>query len=220
MTQSGTLEELENALAWLNTQPHAYKFFIAGNHDSCLVDPAIVAHIREAYPDLHYLDTTETTIDVRGRMLNIYGSPYTPEHGSWPFQYSRVHPSQAASSRQWAAIPLYTDVLITHGPPAYHLDNDGSGCVALLQALWRVRPRLHVFGHIHAARGTEIVSWTADQEAYEKMCENKGGWWNLLLMLVCIVREKMKRSQTRLVNASVVGGYRDDLRRNAVVVDI
>jgi Icc-related predicted phosphoesterase len=45
------------------------------------------------------------------------------------------------------------DIIMTHGPPWQHLDQTSrgifAGCPQLLQALDRVRPRLHCFGHIH-----------------------------------------------------------------------
>lgn len=65
-------------------------------------------------------------------------------------------------------IPLSTDILITHTPPRYHLDNS-LGCPGLLDEIWRVRPRLHVFGHIHAAPGREPVFWDDGQAAYERV---------------------------------------------------
>jgi len=43
-------------------------------------------------------------------------------------------------------IPMYVDVLITHGPPAGILD-DGKGCPVLLQTLKELDPTIHVFGH-------------------------------------------------------------------------
>jgi len=53
-------------------------------------------------------------------------------------------------------------VLITHGPPHGFLDlvpcdraeaYENTGCEELLLAVVRVRPRLHVFGHIHEGYG-------------------------------------------------------------------
>ncbi|KAL5536242.1 hypothetical protein ACEPAF_63 [Sanghuangporus sanghuang] len=224
LTQSGSLQELEDALRWLSDQPHRHKLFIAGNHDAALANPDVVTHIRATYPDLVYLQDSEVAISINGRVLNIYGSPETPRYGPWRFQYPRVQVPQAASSNQWAAIPSNTDILITHGPPAYHLDNGSSGCPALLHALWRVRPRLHVFGHIHAARGVEIISWTLFQNAYERVCAQRGGWRDLLALIAYVMIDYAKGSrrefQTTLVNSSVVGGFRDELKRGAVVVDI
>ena len=56
-------------------------------------------------------------------------------------------------------IPDSTDVLITHGPPIGVLDlsvydNISCGCDNLLDAVTnRVKPRLHIFGHIHEGYG-------------------------------------------------------------------
>jgi hypothetical protein len=70
---------------------------------------------------------------------------------------------------------MSTDVLITHSPPRYHLDND-LGCAGLLNEIWRVKPRLHVFGHIHAGHGREAVFWDNGQAAYEQiMAHRKAG---------------------------------------------
>ena len=49
-------------------------------------------------------------------------------------------------------------MLITHGPPWGILDGLGSGQVSvgsplLATAVSRIRPRLHVFGHIHEGHG-------------------------------------------------------------------
>lgn len=67
---------------------------------------------------------------------------------------------------------MSTDILITHTPPQYHLDN-GLGCAGLLEETWRIKPRLHVFGHIHAAHGRESVFWDAGQAAFERLMARK-----------------------------------------------
>lgn len=55
---------------------------------------------------------------------------------------------------KWNQIPDDTDILLTHGPPLGHGDlvrnGDHVGCVELLSTIQqRVRPKYHVFGHIH-----------------------------------------------------------------------
>ena len=59
----------------------------------------------------------------------------------------------------WARIPDHVDVLITHGPPAKILDltydRVPAGCPDLLARVKQVKPRLHVFGHIHEGYGRE-----------------------------------------------------------------
>ena len=78
------------------------------------------------------------------------------------FQYDR--PDHPWTNR----IPLETDVLITHTPPRHHLDLD-LGCAGLLAELWRVKPKLHVFGHIHWGVGREAVYYDECQRAYESL---------------------------------------------------
>jgi Icc-related predicted phosphoesterase len=55
-------------------------------------------------------------------------------------------------------------VLITHGPPANILDTTyghvHAGCERLLARLRKIKPRLHVFGHIHEAYGREVQDST------------------------------------------------------------
>jgi len=60
-------------------------------------------------------------------------------------------------------------VLITHTPPAHHLDIS-LGCPSLLSAIWSTKPRLHVFGHVHSGHGREAVYWDAGQAAFERIC--------------------------------------------------
>jgi len=56
-------------------------------------------------------------------------------------------------------IPENTDVLVTHGPPFGVLDKNYNqmhcGCKSLLQRVMQVRPKLHIFGHIHEGYGVE-----------------------------------------------------------------
>lgn len=59
-------------------------------------------------------------------------------------------------------MPEDVDVLVTHNPPKWHLDiaaNGGLGCEHELKECWRVRPTLHVFGHVHSGYGKEYVWW-------------------------------------------------------------
>jgi Icc-related predicted phosphoesterase len=55
-------------------------------------------------------------------------------------------------------IPMDTDILITHGPPMGKLDyvrydNLNVGCEDLLTRIQEVKPKIHVFGHIHEGYG-------------------------------------------------------------------
>ncbi|KAK6331184.1 hypothetical protein TWF696_003251 [Orbilia brochopaga] len=134
-------------------------------------------------PGITFLNHTSAHIKLTSpngprTQFSVFGSPYTPVHVAkvdentttprWAFQYP-PYPS-TESEETWSDLPANTDVLITHGPPSTHLDGaavrvgkglaaTSAGCEALRQACWRVRPSLHVFGHVHEGRGVERVKW-------------------------------------------------------------
>jgi Icc-related predicted phosphoesterase len=68
-----------------------------------------------------------------------------------------------------------TDVLITHGPPYGIGDDSGmeerAGCEELLVAVQRVRPLLHLFGHIHQAGGVWQIGPTRYANVTTWECE-------------------------------------------------
>ena len=61
----------------------------------------------------------------------------------------------------WENIPEDTDILITHTPPRGCLDLSYNrnhqlefcGCSNLLKNIFRVKPKLHCYGHIHSCEG-------------------------------------------------------------------
>ncbi len=221
LTNSGTEHELRSVLDWLSAQSHPLKVFIAGNHDTILATPTTKRDaILSCYSDLIYLENSSVTLNVREHQITVYGSPCTPRHGSGVFQYPR-------GKADWSHIPPPTDILITHGPPVHHLDSGGAGCPALLQALWRIRPRLHVFGHIHVGRGVECVAWSDAQMAYERVFAGKWGWKDIFYLTLAAVRTFFcgrpafsEKESTTLVNAASIGGLRDEKRREATVIDL
>ena len=83
-------------------------------------------------------------------------SPWQPEFCAWAFNVQRE--SERIRSI-WDEIPLDTDILITHGPPHSILDatknGEHVGCKFLYQRVQLVKPKLHVFGHIHEAYGKQ-----------------------------------------------------------------
>lgn len=146
LTRKGAERDVRAFDAWLAGLPHRHKVVIAGNHDFCFQDrPEAATWITAA----HYLQDRGVTLDG----VRFWGSPWQPWFYDWAFNL----PRGAAIREKWDLIPPGTDVLITHGPPAGILDRcaDGAevGCADLLDAVRRLRPRLHVFGHIHEAWG-------------------------------------------------------------------
>lgn len=144
----GREREVADFGAWLAAQPHAHKIVVAGNHDFLFEREPERA--RELLGDVHYL--LDSGVEAAG--LSFWGSPWQPWFHEWAFNLRRG----PALEEVWARAPSGVDVLVTHTPPLGVLDrtNDGRrvGCEALREALPRIAPRLHVFGHIHEAAGT------------------------------------------------------------------
>jgi len=130
---------------WLGSLPHRHKVIIPGNHEFTLEDPHDRGEITNA------ILLVDSAVEIEG--MRIWGSPTTPLYGG-AFGMSMA----ADRKRHWAQIPDGLDILVTHGPPLGILDHGpGSerreGCPELLEAVLQSRPRLHVFGHVHAGYG-------------------------------------------------------------------
>lgn len=150
MTSRGELVQLEGFIHWCSRQNYKHKVFIAGNHDFFL-ENAPTDMIKAMLPsNTHYL--CNSSIKIKG--INIYGSPVTPYFHNWAFNYHRGEDIR----HFWKMIPSRTDILITHGAPYGILDKtvrgDLTGCEDLLAAINRIKPKYHLFGHIHEAYGT------------------------------------------------------------------
>lgn len=233
LTEKGTSAELQAQLTWLNDQPHTHKIVIAGNHD-LLLDPAIEKGSDQSPTDLDwgsviYLQDRSVTLNFpNGRDLTVYGAPWTPKFGNWAFQ----HP---AKSDVWTnTIPAHVDILLTHGPPQCHLDMNTyggrMGSPYLLRELYRARPRLVVFGHIHESYGQEMEAFDRSQRVWEELLLAKGEWLTLCHLAWLIVLRRLgavgpmrssKQTQTiRLVNAAAVGGEGNRETRAPVTVTL
>ena len=158
LTAHGTPEEVERCARWLGTLPHRHKFVVAGNHDFLFQeDPARARDLLRTVPGLVYLEDAFTS--VAG--LAIYGTPWQPWFYDWAFNLPRDGEELA---RIWARVPVGLDILLSHSPAHGILDRtvDGTavGCERLAAELPRLKPRLHVFGHIHEAYGEVTIAGT------------------------------------------------------------
>jgi Icc-related predicted phosphoesterase len=152
----GNEEELQLFSAWFGALPAKRKVFVAGNHDRIFEKRPDEA--RKLLPkDVIYLQ--DELVEVDG--LKIYGSPWQPEFFEWAFNLPRGR----QLAEKWARIPAGIDILVTHGPPMGVLDwseysLEHVGCEDMRRELARVKPRLHVFGHIHGGYGTAVHAGT------------------------------------------------------------
>jgi Icc-related predicted phosphoesterase len=133
------------------------KVFIAGNHDRWLQDkPEDARCILTSYKTIDYLQDDRLDLwDNDDQQIVIYGSPWQPEFYNWAFNLPRNGEEMKA---RWDAIPADTDILVTHGPPYGYLDIPGGrsirvGCEMLRHRVDEIRPKIHVFGHIHGSYG-------------------------------------------------------------------
>jgi len=239
LTNAGTVPAIQAQLDWLSSLPHAHKIAICGNHDSYF-DPGSRApeDQKRASPALdwksiRYLQHSATTVELAsGRTLHFYGAPQIPACGGreHAFQYARGEDAWTGT------VPAHTDVLVTHTPPRWHLDLPwGQGCAHLLGEVGRVRPALHVFGHVHGGRGRELVFWDQAEQSFERVCLRQGlghllGVWVWLDALMClgwgVVGLLWNRvwgahtDGTLMVNAGVVDWAGKRVVHKPIVVDI
>ncbi|CAH0513273.1 unnamed protein product [Peronospora belbahrii] len=167
-TDTGERHEVVAFNQFLGRLPHRYKLVIAGNHESSF-DRHFYPKYWHQYGHQQQYDPNE----VRALLTNalyledeavlienylFYGTPWQPEFCNWAFNLPRGDPLL----RQWRLIPTDTDVLVTHTPPMGHGDLVGCqrvGCADLLHEVEnRVRPKLHVFGHVHEGYGRSTSS--------------------------------------------------------------
>ena len=176
-TNDGTYDEVEDFVSWFCELPIRNKVLIAGNHERALdnfsidkdgkfvgaseesdkcINLILNAHVEKK---LYYLENDTAVIDG----LKFFGSPHTRRSNYYStavaFQYNDV-----ILSKIWESIPTDTDVLVTHTPPFGIMDEyskTNHGSESLLEAVkHRVKPVLHVFGHVHARYGSVTIDNT------------------------------------------------------------
>ncbi|KAG9006752.1 hypothetical protein FRB90_009762 [Tulasnella sp. 427] len=155
---------------WITSLPHSVKIVIAGNHDFALDrttytelsgsgDPGDEEELQEMDEakevmrgelarggNVVYLsnESHEVSLKPEGRQWKVYGSPWTPYFGGMAFNYTKEEAEGIHDKTTRGEIV---------------------GCPTLLAHLNRLRPKLHVFGHIHEARGATIHHWDTDSGA-------------------------------------------------------
>ncbi len=175
------------------------KVFVAGNHDRILEnDPTWSLLTIKDYPNLIYLqDEGYSIYDTDDdSSVKLYGSPWQPEFFNWAFNLPR---NGEVMKAKWDDIPDDTDILITHGPPFGHLDIPGGqsirvGCEMLRHRVDEIKPKIHVFGHIHGANGyyfnghTHFFNASVLNERYNYTNKPFHFEWNQITNEVCIIK--------------------------------
>lgn len=186
-TGTGTHKQVISFIRWFSSQPHKHKVLIAGNHEATMDLPFYQTNwprFHSSYPirareikdyvlreeNIHYLENSSVTLDS----VKFYGSPIQPEFGGWAFGVKRGEPIK----KIWEKIPEDTDVLITHGPPYGYGDKldigERVGCKDLLNEVsTRIKPKVHIYGHIHEGYGlydlgeTKLINAASCDENYK-----------------------------------------------------
>ena len=120
-------------------------------------------------PDFIYLE--DSGFVYKG--VRIWGTPWICPFGEWAFML----PSPEFARNVFSKIPMETDILISHSPPFGIMDRvvryeykedprtkemlrtmgyENTGSKELLERVRIVKPKLHVFGHIHECSGAEL----------------------------------------------------------------
>lgn len=176
ISSMGYIHQISDFLKWFADQPYNHKVFIAGNHDWGFENYLHIEDIKDLIYDFRY-DVTflqDSFTEING--IKIYGSPWQPRFYDWAFNLDR---NSDELNQKWEMIPDDTDILITHGPAYGFVDKiigrtESLGCELLQKHIQnRVKPILHVCGHIHSGRGhhfngtTNFINASVLNERYE-----------------------------------------------------
>lgn len=185
----GKAAEFYNFANWMARQPHPIKIYVGGNHDFFVQGNMDLCRSTLRASGIHLL--IDESMIIRGVLpeedLKVYGTPWIPNLSTWAF-----YAHQSTLEKKFRDIPADTNILITHTPPSGILDyypgqvllidgpdphglesdeyNDEKGLhvgsVALLKRVTELPElKLHVFGHVHSAAGTERYSMVSTSSA-------------------------------------------------------
>jgi len=167
---SGIYSEWIEFLEDFKKLPHEHKIYVPGNHDR--ITELNEDLIKQECVDAGIIYLNNTGITLEG--IKFWGSAVTPRFHNWAWNrdsgncgtsYGPLFADYDPIQPYWDMIPEDTTVLITHGPPKGILDvsiYDGKecGCSILRDKIEAVKPKYHIFGHIHNWHGTKTVGPT------------------------------------------------------------
>jgi len=163
--------EYKEFVDWFSSQPQRHKLLISGNRDGFMdTKNSLKYEVHSGFwmkqmqnyvkedKNIKYLEDEKYEFMIENEQeskIIFYGTPWTGIHGKpgKGFQIPKLD-----LSVKWNKIPRETNILISHMPPYNILDmNRGgvkAGCKDLYETVTdRVKPRIHVFGHIHEGAG-------------------------------------------------------------------
>jgi len=178
ISSMGYKHEIQQFCKWFNSlENYTVKAFIAGNHDfGFQKEPEMTKEIIGSYKWIDYLQDSFLGYGVdTENYVKIYGSPWQPEFHSWAFNLPK---NGWELEQAWEEIPEDTDILITHGPAFGYLDKimgqyDNLGCELLTNRIKKIKPKIHVCGHIHSGYGyvfdgdTHFINASVLDEQYQ-----------------------------------------------------
>lgn len=166
ISSMGYKQEIENFCKWFEQQDYDKKIFIAGNHDWGFQDyPHLMPDLLMKY-DIEYLQDDlfiyNGEYEEYEKGVKIYGSPWQPEFCGWAFNLPR---NGEELEQKWDEILPDTDILLTHGPAWGYLDTikgqtEHLGCELLAKRIEVIKPKIHLFGHIHTGYGYKFENGT------------------------------------------------------------
>ncbi len=149
MTHCRTAQDVSGFNRFLGGLPHKHKIVVGGNHDHMLACDQEKAKF--LLTEATYL--LDDFVVISG--ITIYGAPWQPIFNHRACDAFAL-PRGKALKEKWDMIPSSVDILVTHAPPAGILDQDGPvshGCSDLTAAVAVLKPKYHIFGHIHNHHG-------------------------------------------------------------------
>lgn len=179
----GSERDTRNFLKWYSSQDQCkHKIFIGGNHDLCLDEKFNTETGAGEWLDevmWNFIDGRLIYLENKGceiEGVKIWGSPITPDFH--PEYWAFNKPRGQEINKIWKTIPFDTDIVITHGPPAYigdYVPRSGkyTGCNELRYTMEEIKPKFHIFGHIHEGYGvyeypdTVFINASICNEFYE-----------------------------------------------------
>ena len=149
---TGQSKEVMDFFAWFCALDYKYKIFVKGNHDTRL---HVAKFIQSSLPT-NFFFLCNSGVTIKG--VKFWGLPFR----GLPNSFFTKNDVNGCFPQMLSKIPSDTDILITHSPPYGILDKTykSQGCIYLLQAVLKLSPRYHLFGHIHEAYGIDKLNET------------------------------------------------------------